>query len=76
VVLSLSQAIKMSESECQKRMTATAYWLFFLWILVILHLCLSAARATLQAEYYRELSKQLKKIEDEELSAMEQDKVV
>ena len=57
-------------------MTATAYWLFFLWILVILHLCLSAARATLQAEYYGELSKQLKKIEDEELSAMEQDKVV
>jgi hypothetical protein len=57
-------------------MTATAYWLFFLWILVIFHLCLSAARATLQAEYYRELAKQLKKIEDETLSAMEQDKVV
>jgi len=56
-------------------MTATAYWLFFLWIMVILHLCLSAARARLQAEYYGELSKQLKKIEDEELSAMEQDKV-
>ena len=65
----------MSESECEKRMAATAYWLFFLWGMMIIHLLLAAARARLQAEYYRELSKQLKKIEDEELSAMEQDKV-
>lgn len=43
--------------------------------MVILNLCLAVARARLQADYFGELAKHLKKIEDEELSAMEQDKV-